>query len=154
MVARALLNGPELLILDEPTTGLDPQVRHALWALMRELRRQGITILLTTHYMDEAQQLSDRIMIMDHGRIILSGRPHELIDQHLERYVLQTSGLERPAVGDGAIRHERVGDTDYFYSNSEPPLQELYRRLPANAVLRHANLEDVFLKFTGRGLHE
>ncbi len=154
MVARALLAGPELLILDEPTTGLDPQVRHAIWALLRQLQRQGITILLTTHYMDEAQQLSDRIMIMDHGRIILSGRPNELIDQHLERYVLQTSGIDQVPPVDGEVRHERVGDTDYFYSNSEPPLQELYRRLPQNAVLRHANLEDVFLKFTGRGLHE
>jgi lipooligosaccharide transport system ATP-binding protein len=154
MVGRALLNGPEMLILDEPTTGLDPQVRHLIWALLRELRRQGITILLTTHYMDEAQQLSDRIMIMDHGRVILSGRPQELIEQHLERYVLQASGLDSLPSLNADVRHERVSDTDYFYSNSEPPLQELYRRLAQNAVLRHANLEDVFLKFTGRGLHE
>jgi lipooligosaccharide transport system ATP-binding protein len=154
MVGRALLNGPELLILDEPTTGLDPQVRHLIWAMLRELRRQGITILLTTHYMDEARQLSDRIMIMDHGRIIISGGPQELIEQHLERYVLQVSQLEPLPTLDGEVRHERVGDTDYFYSNSEPRLQELYRQFPHNAVLRHANLEDVFLKFTGRGLHE
>jgi len=122
MIARALLNSPKLLILDEPTTGLDPQVRHTIWAMLRELKRHGLTILLTTHYMDEAQQLSDRVMIMDHGRIILSGR---------------------------------AGDADYFYSDDEGPLRELYEHLPTkNAVLRHANLEDVFLKFTGRGLSE
>jgi lipooligosaccharide transport system ATP-binding protein len=155
MIARALLHSPRLLILDEPTTGLDPQVRHTIWAALRELKRQGMTILLTTHYMEEAQQLSDRVLIMDRGRIILSGPPNELIGQHLERYVLQASGLtEVPAATDG-IRHERAGDADCFYSNAEPLLQALYDRLPTrSAVLRHANLEDVFLKFTGRGLHE
>lgn len=155
MVARALLNSPRLLILDEPTTGLDPQVRHTIWAALRELKRQGLTILLTTHYMEEAQQLSDRVLIMDHGRIILSGPPNDLIEQHLERYVLQASGLAEPPVVDGDIRHERAGDADYFYSNTEPPLRALYDRLPnKHTVLRHANLEDVFLKFTGRGLNE
>jgi lipooligosaccharide transport system ATP-binding protein len=155
MIARALLNSPELLILDEPTTGLDPQVRHTIWASLRELKRQGMTILLTTHYMEEAQQLSDRVMIMDRGRIVVSGPPNQLIEQHLERYVLQASGLaEAPAVA-GDIRHERAGDADYFYSNAEQPLQALYETLPTPyALLRHANLEDVFLKFTGRGLHE
>jgi lipooligosaccharide transport system ATP-binding protein len=155
MVARALLNSPRLLILDEPTTGLDPQVRHTIWAALRELKRQGLTILLTTHYMEEAQQLSDRVLIMDHGKIILSGPPNDLIEQHLERYVLQASGLGEPPAVDGDIRHERSGDADYFYSNTEPPLRELYNRLPTkHTVLRHANLEDVFLKFTGRGLNE
>jgi len=155
MIARALLNGPRLLILDEPTTGLDPQVRHSIWGLLRELKRQGLTILLTTHYMEEAQQLADRVMIMDRGRIILRGPPNELIETHLERYVLQASGLpELPAL-DGDIRHEHAGDADYFYSHAEQPLQELYERLPTRyAILRHANLEDVFLKFTGRGLNE
>jgi lipooligosaccharide transport system ATP-binding protein len=155
MIARALLNSPKLLILDEPTTGLDPQVRHTIWAAMRELKRQGMTILLTTHYMEEAQQLSDRVLVMDRGRIILGGPPNELIEQHLERYVLQASGLTDVPPLDGEIRHERAGDADYFYARAEPPLQALYDRLPAqSAVLRHANLEDVFLKFTGRGLHE
>jgi lipooligosaccharide transport system ATP-binding protein len=155
MIARALLNSPKLLILDEPTTGLDPQVRHTIWAAMRELKRQGMTILLTTHYMEEAQQLSDRVLVMDRGRIILSGSPNELIEQHLERYVLQASGLTDVPPLDGEIRHEHAGDADYFYARAESPLQALYDRLPAqSAVLRHANLEDVFLKFTGRGLHE
>jgi lipooligosaccharide transport system ATP-binding protein len=155
MIARALLNSPKLLILDEPTTGLDPQVRHTIWAAMRELKRQGMTILLTTHYMEEAQQLSDRVLVMDRGRIILSGPPNELIEQHLERYVLQASGLTEVPPIDGEIRHEHAGDADYFYARTEPPLQALYDRLPAQSgVLRHANLEDVFLKFTGRGLHE
>ncbi|MEW6251233.1 MAG: ABC transporter ATP-binding protein [Planctomycetota bacterium] len=155
MIARALLNSPRLLILDEPTTGLDPQVRHQIWATLRELKRQGLTILLTTHYMEEAQQLSDRVLIMDRGRIILSGHPNELIATQLERYVLQASGLpELPAVN-GEIRHERAGDADYFYANAEEPLRALYEQLATPyAVLRHANLEDVFLRATGHGLHE
>jgi lipooligosaccharide transport system ATP-binding protein len=155
MVARALLNSPELLILDEPTTGLDPQVRHSIWGLLRELKRRGLTILLTTHYMEEAQQLSDRVLIMDRGRIILAGGPNELIETHLERYVLQAAGLSDLPPLDGVVRHERAGDADYFYANTEQPLQELHHRLPGRqTVLRHANLEDVFLKFTGRGLTE
>ncbi len=155
MVARALLNSPDLLLLDEPTTGLDPQVRHTIWSLLRQLKRQGITILLTTHYMEEAQQLADRVMVMDRGNIILSGTPNALISEHLERYVLQASGLdELPVINDG-VRHERAGDAHYFYSNDEAPLQRLHEQLPTQyAVLRHANLEDVFLKFTGRGLSE
>lgn len=155
MIARALLNSPALLILDEPTTGLDPQVRHTIWGLLRELKRQGLTVLLTTHYMEEAQQLSDRVLIMDRGRIILSGPPNALIAEHLERYVLQASGLAEVPPVDGQVRHERAGDADYFYANAEAPLQELYERLPKrHLVLRHANLEDVFLRFTGRGLNE
>ncbi len=155
MIARALLNSPRLLILDEPTTGLDPQVRHTIWALLRELKRQGITILLTTHYMEEAQQLSDRVMIMDHGRIILSGPPADLIADQLERYVLQASGLTEVPAFDGNVRHEHAGDAHYFYANDETPLQSLYDQLATkHAMLRHANLEDVFLKFTGRGLNE
>jgi len=155
MIARALLNSPDLLILDEPTTGLDPQMRHSIWALLRELKRQGLTILLTTHYMEEAQQLSDRVLIMDRGRIILAGPPKDLIAQHLERYVLQVSGLAAPPPVPAGVRHERAGDTDYFYSHAEAPLQALYDALATPyALLRHANLEDVFLRFTGRGLHE
>jgi lipooligosaccharide transport system ATP-binding protein len=155
MVARALLNSPQLLILDEPTTGLDPQVRHTVWASLRELKRQGLTILLTTHYMEEAEQLADRVMIMDRGRVILSGPPKALIADHLERYVLQASGLSALPALNGDIRHEHSGDADYFYANSEEPLRRLYDELPTPyVVLRHANLEDVFLRFTGRGLHE
>jgi len=155
MIARALLHSPRLLILDEPTTGLDPQVRHAIWALLRDLKRRGLTILLTTHYMEEAQQLSERVMIMDHGQIIRSGEPNTLITHHLERYVLQASGLAEIPALDGKVRHEHAGDADYFYSNAEEPLQALYDALPTrHVVLRHANLEDVFLKFTGRGLSQ
>ncbi len=155
MIARALLNSPKLLILDEPTTGLDPQVRHTIWAALRELKRQGMTLLLTTHYMEEAQQLSDRVMIMDRGKVILSGPPNELIETQLERYVLQASGLSELPHYDGEIRHEHAGDADYFYSNREEPLRALYERLPTHyTVLRHANLEDVFLRYTGHGLHE
>ncbi len=155
MIARALLNSPRLLILDEPTTGLDPQVRHAIWGLLRELKRHGMTILLTTHYMEEAQQLSDRVHIMDKGRIILSGAPNELVERHLERYVLQAAGLTAVPAIDGGIRHEKAGDADYFYARDERRLEGLVERLPGVQVtLRHTNLEDVFLKFTGRGLNE
>ena len=155
MIARALLNQPRLLILDEPTTGLDPQVRHAIWALLRQLKRQGMTILLTTHYMEEAQQLADRVMIMDHGKVLLDGAPNDLVEQHLERYVLQASGLTAIPEHDGDVRHEHAGDADFFYSNEENPLQRLYDKVRTPfTVLRHANLEDVFLKFTGHGLNE
>jgi lipooligosaccharide transport system ATP-binding protein len=155
MVARALLNRPRLLILDEPTTGLDPQVRHSIWAALRQLKREGLTLLLTTHYMEEAQALADRVMIMDGGRVILGGAPSALIEEHMERFVLQASGQGgAPAAVDG-IRHEQVGDADYFYSPEEEPLRRLSESLPLeNVVLRYANLEDVFLKFTGRGLKE
>jgi lipooligosaccharide transport system ATP-binding protein len=155
MIVRALLNYPRLLILDEPTTGLDPQVRHAIWGSLRELKRQGMTILLTTHYMEEAQHLSDRVMIMHHGRILLRGTPGQLIEEHLERFVLQTAGLQQtPAIPEG-VRHEHVGDADYFYSGEESPLRSIHEKLPGReSVLRYANLEDVFLKFTGRGLNE
>ncbi|MBN2446984.1 MAG: ABC transporter ATP-binding protein [Phycisphaerae bacterium] len=155
MIARALLNQPRLLILDEPTTGLDPQVRHVIWALLRQLKRQGMTILLTTHYMEEAQQLADRVMIMDHGKVLLDGAPNALVERHLERYVLQAAGLSAIPEHDGDVRHEHAGDADFFYSNTEASLQKLYERVRTPfTVLRHANLEDVFLKFTGHGLTE
>lgn len=154
MIARALLNAPKILILDEPTTGLDPQVRLAIWSVLRELKRQGITILLTTHYMDEAQQLADRVIIMNKGKVLLQGLPSQLIKENLEIYVLQASGLlETPKSIAADIRHEKIGDSDYFYSNSEELLIDLKHKLyPHEVVLRYANLEDVFLKCTGRSL--
>lgn len=155
MIARALINQPQLLILDEPTTGLDPQVRHAIWGLLRELKRGGMTILMTTHYMEEAQQLADQVMIMDQGKILESGSPQDLIDEMIERYVLQVSGLSKPPPIDNGIRHERAGDADYFYAHEEAHLQRLYERFETSyAILRHSNLEDVFLKVTGHGLNE
>jgi len=155
MIARALLNSPRLLILDEPTTGLDPQVRHSIWAALRQLKREGMTLLLTTHYMEEAQALAERVMIMDGGKVILTGEPSALIEEHMERFVLQTSGLNGAPEVEPGIRHEHVGDADYFYSHEEAPLRRLSNSLPIrDVVLRYANLEDVFLKFTGRGLKE
>ncbi len=155
MIARALLNRPRLLILDEPTTGLDPQVRHSIWGVLRKLKREGLTLLLTTHYMEEAQNLADRVMIMARGKLILCGEPAALIEGHLERYVLQTSGLSKTPPLDGEVRHEQVGDADYFYSNREEPLRRLSDSMPVRDVIfRYANLEDVFFKFTGRGLNE
>ncbi len=155
MIARALVHGPRLLILDEPTTGLDPQVRHLIWALLRQLRREGLTILLTTHYMEEAQQLADQVFIMDRGQVLLQGPPADLIRDHLERYVLQVSGLGAAPPEIDGVRHEKAGDADFFYANSEPPLQALREQLDTPfAVLRLANLEDVFLRVTGHGLHE
>jgi len=155
MIARALLGGPQLLILDEPSTGLDPQVRHAIWAVLRRLKREGLTIALTTHYMEEAQALADRAIIMDRGRIILGGPPTQLVEEQMERFVLQAAELDHlPDLSDG-VRHEQVGDADYFYSDREEPLRALAGELPPRGVvLRHSNLEDVFFKTTGRGLTE
>jgi len=160
VITRALLNNPRLLILDEPTTGLDPQVRHLIWDKLRQLRSQGTTILLTTHYMDEAFQLCDDLLIMDKGRAILRGDPRSLIRENLEEYVLEwVHGLETPdpsvAEAPAGVRVDRGRGVTRFYGNHPDPLQALARRLGGSHYhLRQSNLEDVFLKATGRGLHE
>lgn len=141
---RSLLSQPKLLILDEPTTGLDPAVRHALWDKIRELKRGGTTILLTTHYMDEAELLCDRLVVIDQGRVNIQGQPRHLIDEHCPGYVAVFSqGTDLAA---GAIRRE--------YATLDAYTLELKRGAMAPHVLRPANLEDVFLKLTGRVLKE
>jgi len=158
-VARALVNDPEVLVLDEPTTGFDPQVRHLIWTRLRGLKKSGKTMILTTHYMEEAERLCDEIMIMDHGRIMAHGAPRALIREHVEPEVIEVHHCppalaERLAL-DRANRLEHVGETLYCYtpdSGNVVPLLEGVSGL--TWLIRPANLEDVFLRLTGRELRE
>ncbi|MBI4737458.1 MAG: ATP-binding cassette domain-containing protein [candidate division NC10 bacterium] len=161
LIARALLNQPELLILDEPTTGLDPQARHLVWQRLRALKAQGVTQVLTTHYMDEAAQLCDRVALMDAGRILRQGRPADLIRADVGEEVIEIRGdeaLHRAvlAVLDGkSLRWERAGDTLYFYcTDGRELLPALSTLKPAHLLHRPASLEDLFLKVAGRSLQE
>jgi len=158
-IARALINDPELIVLDEPTTGLDPQVRRMIWNRMRQLRAQGKTLLLTTHYMDEAERLCDELVIIDHGEIVNGGTPAALVEGLVEPHVIEIQG-ERPALetllGDCPdLRLETVGETHYCYTHD---LASVMSRLEAAPQLTHmhrpANLEDVFLRLTGHDLRE
>ncbi|BBL70764.1 ATP-binding cassette domain-containing protein [Methylogaea oryzae] len=159
-IARALINRPRLLILDEPTTGLDPHIRHNIWQLLRQLQQDGLTVILTTHYMDEAERLCDRIILMDHGRILADGAPRDLIAGHIESHVLEVHGQDvarwrETFVCDEPVRRERVGDSLYLYGEQ---LQPWVASLDAWPRLRYsyrpANLEDVFLRLTGRDLRD
>ena len=159
-LARALVNDPRLLILDEPTTGLDPQARQLIWQRLRGLLNEGRTLILTTHYMEEAERLCDRLAIMDHGRVLALGAPSVLIREHIEPHVLEVHGpgLERWLAGHTAAaaeRIERVGETAFCYVADETPLLDELRGQPDLQFLhRRATLEDVFLKLTGRDLRE
>jgi lipooligosaccharide transport system ATP-binding protein len=157
LIARALLSDPEILLLDEPTTGLDPQVRQAIWATLRRLRSEGLTILLTTHYMEEAAQLADRVGILDRGRLIAEAPPSELVRSTLPAYVLELDAAEEPGSGpaDDAAVVERHGDRVYVFHDGERFLRDRITEYGLHrAQLRPTSLEDVFLKMTGRGLHE
>lgn len=159
-LARALVNDPKLLILDEPTTGLDPQARQLIWQRLRELKQAGCTLILTTHYMEEAQRLCDRLAIMDHGQVIAIGAPEALIRTHIEPHVIEVYGTgaeawsrQYPAPAD--VRVERIGETVFLYTQDEKPLvEELCQHPQMQFLHRRANLEDVFLKLTGRELRE
>jgi len=158
-IARALINDPELIILDEPTTGLDPQVRRMIWARLRALREQGKTLLLTTHYMDEAERLCDELVIIDHGRLLERGSPRDLIRRHVEREVLEVRGNEKRVAeilaGVSGARIEQIGDIHYCYTGDARALLatlDQYREL--TFLHRPANLEDVFLKLTGHDLRD
>ena len=159
-LARALVNDPEVIFLDEPTTGLDPQARHLMWQGLRRLTGQGKTIVLTTHFMDEAERLCDRLAIMDRGRIIAEGRPRELIEQHIEPSVVELYGEDvatwGKAFGDVLCqRQEMVGETLFCYTQDGAPLmQNLEAQRGLRYLHRPANLEDVFLKLTGRELRD
>jgi lipooligosaccharide transport system ATP-binding protein len=156
--ARALLNQPQILILDEPTTGLDPQARHLVWDEVRYLKKQQVTIILTTHYMDEAQILCDRILIVDHGKIIEQGTPAELIKKHVGEEVLELDYDEKmiPLLKEAfpQSRMERIGDRIQIFTDQPHGVFEgfLQQHKLQNVSIRNANLEDVFLKLTGRGL--
>jgi lipooligosaccharide transport system ATP-binding protein len=159
-LARALVNDPDLVFLDEPTTGLDPQARHVIWERLRQLLAQGKTIFLTTHFMDEAERLCDRLAIMDHGRIIAEGAPRALIATHIEPQVVEVYGdgaREWAAVAGSkaAERCENTGETFFCYTHDADPLvHDLERRGGLRYLHRPANLEDVFLKLTGRELRD
>jgi lipooligosaccharide transport system ATP-binding protein len=158
-LARALINDPDLLFLDEPTTGLDPQARHLIWDRLRQLVAQGKTILLTTHFMEEAERLCRRLSIMDHGRIISTGTPRELISRHIEPEVLEVYG---EGVDEWAREHARLaeraehtGETVFCYTHAAASLIATLENRPGLRYLhRPANLEDVFLKLTGRDLRD
>jgi lipooligosaccharide transport system ATP-binding protein len=161
VIARALVNEPELLMLDEPTTGLDPQARHLVWERLYRLKQQGATLVLTTHYMDEAEQLCDRLVVMDRGRIVAEGSPRDLIDSHCTREVLelrfapgaQADGLAQ--LGHLDERIEELPDRLLIYTgDGDDLLADLHHRGVRHeaALVRRSSLEDVFLQLTGRTL--
>lgn len=160
-LARALVNDPRLLLLDEPTTGLDPQARHLMWERLQVLMQQGKSILLTTHFMDEAERLCDRLLVLDHGRKIAEGRPRDLIAQYLEPDVVEAYGNGALALADSplkalAARTEVSGETVFFYTQDARPLLERLNSEHGKLRTLHrpSNLEDLFLKLTGRQIRE
>lgn len=159
-LARSLVNDPDLIFLDEPTTGLDPQARHLMWERLKALLAEGKTILLTTHFMDEAERLCDRLAVIDHGRMIAEGAPRDLIAQHIESQVIEVygEGAAKWAEESGrqiAERTEISGETIFCYTNhAEKILQNLSVANGLRYLHRPANLEDLFLKLTGREMRE
>jgi lipooligosaccharide transport system ATP-binding protein len=163
-IARALVNQPELLLLDEPTTGLDPQARHLVWERLYQLKLQGVTLVLTTHYMDEAEQLCDRLVIMDRARIVAEGSPRELIQLHSTREVVElrfATAEERrdalPRLNGSGERVEMLPDRILVYTGDGDGTAELVARdglRPASVLVRRSTLEDVFLILAGRTLED
>ena len=153
VIARSLIADPELIILDEPTTGLDPQARVLIWRRLVDLKREGKTLLLTTHYMDEAQRLCDRIIIIDGGKVLDEGSPKELIDRHTRAYVVEVSKPIPASFDEVGLERNDIGDAVLYYV-TDPA--EVTGRLPVHAThtTRPANLEDVFLRLTGHTLRE
>jgi lipooligosaccharide transport system ATP-binding protein len=158
-LARALINDPDLIFMDEPTTGLDPQARHLIWERLKQLLAQGKTIVLTTHFMEEAERLCARLAIMDRGRFITEGSPRDLIAKHIEPHVVEVHG---DGVADWALREakplaarvEKSGDTVFCYAADPAPLLANLSRKDLRYLHRPADLEDVFLKLTGRELRD
>lgn len=158
-LARALINDPELIILDEPTTGLDPQSRHQLWDRLQNLRTQGKTLVLTTHYMEEAAQLCDRLVIMDHGKILIDGTPAGLIREHVGTSIVDVSGADpnlKQFLVDRKIAFDQMGERMIIYDNGDSALAQTICTTfhPQQCTFRSATLEDVFLRLTGRELRE
>lgn len=158
-LARALINDPDIIFLDEPTTGLDPQARHLIWDRLKQLTARGKTLILTTHFMDEAERLCDRLAVLDHGHLVTEGAPRELIATHIEPQVVEVFGDEaaawarsRNSLGE---RLEVAGDTAFFYCRDTTPLLAALSDAPALRYMhRAASLEDVFIKLTGRELRD
>jgi lipooligosaccharide transport system ATP-binding protein len=159
-LARALVNDPDLIFMDEPTTGLDPQARHLIWDRLKTLLGQGKTILLTTHFMDEAERLCNRLAVIDHGQMIAEGSPRDLIGQHIEAEVVEVYGDNARAWCesgglDKAARIEVSGETVFCYTNNAGPLLDgLHGTEGVRYLHRPANLEDLFLKLTGREMRD
>ena len=161
-LSRALINQPQMLMLDEPTTGLDPQARHLMWERLQMLMQEGKSILLTTHFMDEAERLCDRLLVIDHGKKIAEGKPRDLIALHLEPDVVELYGQGALALADEdsplrqhAARVEISGETVFFYTAQAQPLLMALQSWPhVRSLHRPANLEDLFLKLTGRQIRE
>src|SRR5690606_37485476 len=159
-LARAMINDPELIVMDEPTTGLDPQARHLIWERLRALLARGKTILLTTHFMDEAERLCHRLGVIDHGTMVAEGAPRDLIEQHLEPYVVEGYGdgaAQWIASHRGSVngRVEISGETVFCHTDEPDPVVALLRgRTDLRYLQRPANLEDLFLRLTGRGMRE
>ena len=162
-IARGLINEPDILMLDEPTTGLDPQARHVLWDRLFRLKEQGVTLIITTHYMDEAEQLCDRLIVMDAGKIMAEGSPADLIKKYSSKEVLEVRfGSDRNAqvaesIRDLGERIEQLPDRILLYTeDGERDLQEILNRglHPMTSLVRRSSLEDVFLRLTGRSLVE
>ncbi len=156
-IARALINNPKLLILDEPTTGLDPQVRHLIWDKLRTLKKEGVTILLTTHYMEEAFQVCDTILIMNNGSKVLEGNPTSLMKDNIEPYVLEIYQSEKTNIDicPDCVRKESTEGRILLYSDEFSTLEKLTENhIGGDFYLRQSNLEDLFLKSTGRKLNE
>ncbi len=159
VLARALINDPQLLILDEPTTGLDPQSRHQVWEKLEQLRAEGLSVLLTTHYMDEATHLCDRLIIIDHGQILVQGRPSELIREYAGRDVIEVinpSDQLREFVKTQQLMHDNLDRRLIIYGRENDRIFERIARdiCVENCIRRMATLEDVFLRLTGRDLRE
>lgn len=158
IIARALLNNPKLLILDEPTTGLDPQVRQIIWEKLHGLKKEGVTIILCTHYMEEAFHLCDKIIIMNNGEKVTEGDPKKLLKDHIEDYVLEIMATDYPEIADdcaGNIRIEKLNERVLMYADNINCLKSVTDNIDHHShYLRQANLEDLFLKITGRGLNE
>lgn len=160
IIARALLNEPSLLILDEPTTGLDPQVRHLIWDKLRELMQQGVTILLTTHYMEEAYQIADDLIIMDKGQKILEGAPRDLLAHNVEDHVLEITDLAHRSAFEAGFsgteyRSEESAQRVIYYATAREVLEQAAAGIPRESyIMRRSNLEDLFLRATGRGLND
>lgn len=160
VIARALMNEPKLLILDEPTTGLDPQVRHLIWDKLHQLKKRRTTILLTTHYMEEAFQICDEVLIMHKGKKIMSDKPQNLLKQNVESYVLEVTGTYSASLLESQellqnVRVERAEEMTRLYSDDTDKLRTFASKLQGTQYyLRQANLEDVFLRATGRRLDE
>ena len=159
-IARALVNSPELMLLDEPTTGLDPQARHALWDRLYRLKQQGVTLVLTTHYMDEAEQLCDRLVIMDQAKIVAEGSPRELIERFVEREVVELRfGTQngRPSLDDLGDHVEVLQDRIVIGADDgDAVVDQVHARglHPETVLVRRSTLEDVFLRLTGRSLND